>query len=211
MRSSRNLLRAALPAILIVTGTASPVEAGQRTGRLAVSVQVVDSCLAATARQRDRGPGLRRNGHTDRHRPRDGEGGCGGTVTNRNAFGSRPGCTGFGDRHLLTLWARLPQTAIGTRSAINCRYNARDLLPHPPPPARRLVRPRRVDNAASGLGRRKLSGVAGGLPCRGAPRPASARSTLDRAFEGVEPIPRVIELDGKQPESRMTSPSIARR
>jgi membrane-bound lytic murein transglycosylase B len=30
------------------------------------------------------------------------------------------------------------------------------------------------------------------------------KSTLDRAFEGVAPIPRVIELDGKQPESRMT-------
>ncbi len=29
-------------------------------------------------------------------------------------------------------------------------------------------------------------------------------STLDRAFDGVQPIPRVIELDRKQPESRMT-------
>jgi membrane-bound lytic murein transglycosylase B len=30
------------------------------------------------------------------------------------------------------------------------------------------------------------------------------RETLDRAFEGVQPLPRVIELDRKQPESTMT-------
>ncbi len=29
-------------------------------------------------------------------------------------------------------------------------------------------------------------------------------ATFDRAFDGVQPIPRVIELDRKQPESRMT-------
>jgi membrane-bound lytic murein transglycosylase B len=31
-----------------------------------------------------------------------------------------------------------------------------------------------------------------------------ARTTLDEAFEGVEPIPRIIELDRKQPESTIT-------
>jgi membrane-bound lytic murein transglycosylase B len=35
-------------------------------------------------------------------------------------------------------------------------------------------------------------------------RAGIARSTLERAFDGVEPIPRVIELDRKQPESRMS-------
>jgi hypothetical protein len=49
MRLLQNLLRAALPAILIVHGMVSPVAAGQRTGRLAVSVQVVDSCTSTTA------------------------------------------------------------------------------------------------------------------------------------------------------------------
>lgn len=36
-------------------------------------------------------------------------------------------------------------------------------------------------------------------------------STLDRALRGVEPIPRVIELDRKQPEGRMTFAEYRRR
>lgn len=37
------------------------------------------------------------------------------------------------------------------------------------------------------------------------------QSTLDRAFDGVKPIDRVIELDRKQPESRMTFAEYRRR
>ncbi len=48
MRLQRTLVRIVLPAALIAGGTAATAEAGQRTGRLSVSVQVVDTCSSTT-------------------------------------------------------------------------------------------------------------------------------------------------------------------